>query len=346
MPRLGVWPPLPPAVYLRRPARGLPWPLEDERCTLYARGRNALLAGLSALGLADGEEVLMPAYNHGSEVEAVLRAGLRPRFYEANETLEPDVTELERMLEERTRALYLIHYLGFPQDASRWRRWCDERGLLLVEDAAQAWLATRDGAPAGSHGDLAIFCLYKTVGVPDGAALVTHDPPAAADRGSSGLWGLVWRHGAWVTSRLPWPRPDRPAESGDGEFRVGPASAPSLATRLLLTRAVEPAVDTTRRENYRALLEVLGEHVPSPLAELPEGASPFAFPVVSERKAELLARLWQAGVAALDFWSVPHPAIPADGFDGAARRRATTVALPVHQCLRPRDLRLLGTAVR
>ena len=64
--------------------------------------------------------------------------------------------------------MYLIHYLGFPQDAPGWLRWCRERGLLLIEDAAQAWLASVGGRPLGSFGDMAIFSFYKAVGVPEG----------------------------------------------------------------------------------------------------------------------------------------------------------------------------------
>ena len=73
-----------------------------------------------------------------------------------------------------TRALHVTHVLGFPAAAPRWRRWCDERGLLLIEDAAQAWLAAdpQSGEPVGSWGDLSVFCLYKTLPVPNGGALL------------------------------------------------------------------------------------------------------------------------------------------------------------------------------
>ncbi|MGH2982051.1 MAG: DegT/DnrJ/EryC1/StrS family aminotransferase, partial [Solirubrobacterales bacterium] len=94
--------------------------------------------------------MLVPAYHHGSDVGALVEAGLRCRFYDAGERLEPDPAELEGLLGGRTRALYLIHHLGFAQDAPRWRRWCDERGLLLIEDAAMAWPAELDGRPLGS----------------------------------------------------------------------------------------------------------------------------------------------------------------------------------------------------
>src|SRR5262249_21946437 len=176
--RLDVWPPLSPQVYLHRPPARLPFPLAEPACRLFERARHGLWQGMRALGLGPDAEILVPAYHHGSEIEALVRAGLICRFYEGTETLEPDADELETLLDPRVRALYLIHYLGFPQDAPRWRAWCDERGLLLIEDAAQAWLASIDGRPVGSFGDLSIFCLYKTFGLPDGSALLSPAPRA------------------------------------------------------------------------------------------------------------------------------------------------------------------------
>ena len=143
-----------------------------------------------------GDEVLVPAYHHGSEIEALVRAGVKCRFYEASETLEPVTRELEAALTPRTRALLIVHYIGFPQDSDRWRRWCDEHGLLLLEDAAQAWLASASGRPVGSFGDLSVFCLYKTFGFPDGSALVTAASTPEIESGSSrgGPWALPGLH--------------------------------------------------------------------------------------------------------------------------------------------------------
>jgi perosamine synthetase len=133
-----VWPSLPPDLYLRRRSPYRPFPLDRPECRLYSRARHALWAGCAAIGLRPGDEVLAPAYHHGSEIEVLVRAGLRVRFFDVDDTLEPDPDVLERSLTPAVRALYLIHYLGLPQDAARWRTWCDERGLMLVEDAAQA----------------------------------------------------------------------------------------------------------------------------------------------------------------------------------------------------------------
>jgi len=86
--------------------------------------------------------------------------------------------------------------------------------------------------------------------------------------------------------------------------------------------------------------------VPAPFAALPDGASPFAFPIAVDDKQTVLARLASRGVRGLNFWSVPHPALPPASFPGAAVRRARVVGLPVHQELRPGDLARIARAVR
>jgi perosamine synthetase len=348
-PRLAVWPPLPPAAWLRWPRPSLPFPLEEPGCGLYSMGRHALWHGVRALGFEPGDEVLMPAYNHGSEVEALEQAGLSLRFYTARDSLEPDEAELEELRTERTRALYVIHYLGFPQDTGRWRGYCDERGLLLVEDAAQAWLAERDGRPLGSDGDLAIFCLYKTFGMPDGAALLIDGAAPAADGRSLGLVGALHRNARWLASRAGPLVPlgervsPRPADPGR-EFALGdPDASPSAASALLLPRLSDPAAARRRRENYVALHEELGELTPPPFGTLPSGASPFAFPIEVERKAETLERLAAARIRGLDLWSVPHGSIPSELHAGS--RRSHTIGLPVHQELRPSDLERIAETV-
>ncbi len=348
---LAVWPPLPLGTHAHRPVP-LPFPLGDPGALLVARARHGLYLGVQALGLAPGDEVLAPAYHHGSEVEALQSAGLMVKFYEVTDSLAPDESELDALVGPRTRALYLIHYLGFPQSAARWRRWCDGRGLLLLEDAAQAWLAGVDGAPVGGHGDLAIFCLYKTYGLPDGAVVrLRNGPLIAALSPAAGWLPLVRRHGAWVAGRsaavaslLAWRQHDEPYRPDD-DFALGDPQAPAAASQFLIRRLPTDAA-AARRAHYRALLAGLSDSVSPPFAEVPDGASPFAFPLTTDNKGELLDRLRRAGVHALDFWSVPHPSLPAGRFPGAAARRASTVALPVHQELRTSDVERIAAAAR
>jgi dTDP-4-amino-4,6-dideoxygalactose transaminase len=352
-PRLEVLPPLPPGVYFRRPAiLRPPFPLGEPDVTLFSRARHGIYAGVHELGLRPGDEALVPAYHHGSEVEALLRAGLACRFYEGTDRLEPDEAELESLRGPRVRLLHLTHYLGFPQDAARWRAWCDGRELFLLEDAAQAWFACLDdGRPAGSLGDVAVFCLYKSLAVPDGAALRLPDRsdrfgPEADGRG---LRKAARGHVLWLLSRsatFSRLQPHRPVPyEAAQDFALGDADrGPLELTVRLLGRLAGDDAAAARRGNYRRLLAALGEHVRTPFDKLPEGASPFCFPVETEHKVEVLTRLKRAGIAAIDFWSVPHPSLPVERFPRAARRRSRTVGLPVHQELRARDVARIAEA--
>lgn len=349
--RLEVAPPLPPGAHLRRPSRLLPFPLEEPGAAVFARARQGLWHGVRRLGVAPGDEALVPSYHHGSEIEALLRAGLFLRFYEAQETLEPSESELERLLGPRVRLLHLIHPLGLPRDAPRWRRWCEERGLLLIEDAAQCWLGSVAGEPVGRFGHLSIFSLYKTVPVPDGGAVLSAPPPGG--RAGLGLRGVAGRHRSWAAQRWSVDErgrgggPPAAAYSPERDFALGDPSTPaSRSCRYLLRRVTDGRVAESRRANYRTLLGSLAERVPPPFDRLPDGASPMALPIVVGNRRAAIEGLGTRGVAALDLWSVPHPSLPVELFPGAAWRRASTIALPVHQGLRPADLNRIVDAVR
>ena len=352
--RLNVWPPLRPSIYVGRRRGAPPFPLADRRCRLYSLGRHALWHGVRAAGLARGDEILVPAYHHGSEIEALVRAGLTCRFYGGTTALAPDGDELDALVGGNTRALLLIHYLGFPQDAARWREWCHERGLVLVEDAAQAWLATTADGPVGSFGEVAVFCLYKTYGLPDGAALVAPGPPDESPlRATLGLGLLVRRHLAWMRSQDPsrgergepsrlfgFDDPRRGVRAGDSDL------APARTTVGVLRRVAGEDASVRRRANYEQLRDRLDELVPPPFQDLPSGACPFVFPVATAAKPEVLRSLAGAGIRAFDFWSIPHPSLPTDEFPLAQALRREVIGLPVHQELRPRDLDRIVEAVR
>jgi selenocysteine lyase/cysteine desulfurase len=344
--RLTVWPPLPPGVYLRRPADVLPFPLDRENGRIVAWGRHAVWHGVRTLNLRPGDEVLMPAYHHGSEVQAVVESGLVPRFYDSDDRLQPRQDELDSLITPRTKALHLTHYLGFPQDSGRWRRWCDERGLLMIEDAAQAWLARDGPEPVGSFGDLSFFCLYKTFGLPEGAAVLCTPPLERRPYDPRlGTWELIRMHAHWLAGRsavfsrvVTAVRRSRPIDSATEFHLRDPAGMPWRSTMFLLRRIVDPRAAERRRLNYRDLLGRVGARVPPPFDQLPDGASPFAFPVDVPDKQTVVERLSEANVKAVDLWSYPHPALPETGFPEAEARRASTLALPVHQELRTQDL--------
>ncbi len=355
-PRLSVWPPLSPGAHWHQPFVRLPFPLDDPRCRLFGRARHGLYRALERLVLEPDDEFLVPAYHHGSEIEALAQAGISCRFYDLDDDLQPQSAQLDALVAEgRTKGLYLIHYLGWPQDVPRWRAWCDERSLLLVEDAAQAWLASRDGKPLGSWGDVSLFCLYKTFGLADGAALLSQSAPGADtdDKLTRGSLAVLKRHAAWMESRSALLATATAPLRGDGsydprfDFALGdPRALPARATLSLLPRVARAEAAAERRANYQTLLDQLGGMVPSPFDELPAGAVPFAFPISVRDKVGMLRRLEDHGVMGLDLWSRPHPSLQDPRAFAVAERRATTIGLPVHQELRPKDLDRIASAAQ
>ena len=351
--RINFGPPLPIGVYVRRPLYELPFPLDDPDCRIYSLARQGLYMGIKALGLGPGDEILAPAYHHGSEIEALVQAGIVCRFYDIGPSLEPDEKELEGLLGPRVRALHLTHFLGFPQDAARWRAWCDERGLLLIEDAAQAWLSSREGIPVGSHGDLSIFCLYKTFGLADGAAVICNpplDPPS--NRRSLRIDRLVREHFIYLEQRWGWLAELHRRFKGDREYDPkrdfaldNTRCTPNIGTIFLLPRVTDSRAQETRVANFTFLLERLKHMLAEPFARLHEGASPYAFPIRSSRKEELLDWLYRQGIVASNFWSVPHSSLNVSNFPQAAELREHIVALPVHQELGYKELERIVDAV-
>ena len=357
---VGVWPSLDPRSYAW-PKKQLPFPLAEENCRLYALGRHALWNGVRTLGLEPGQAVLVPSLHHGSEVEALRRANLECVFYPLNDSWEPDLERLEELLDERVRALHLIHYLGFPQDLDMWRSWCDEKGILLIEDAAQSFQATSGGRPVGSVGDLAIFCLYKSYGLPDGAAAIVRqappDLPHSAGRAGVKPLKLLLRHGAWIgqysrsmsaaqrtVRRLGSTR--QQTQDDEKEFALGdPSSPPSAATSYLLPRVVSELGPERRRDHYAALTEILGGFVVPAFRRLPEGASPFALPISSPNPEFTVDRLRSRDVNCIRFWTFPHPAFPVGVFPQADAVRGSTVILPVHQELTRASIERIGEEV-
>ena len=99
-----------------------------------------------------GGEVIVPTNTFAASANAVLLAGGTPVLADITcETLTSDLTTLERHLSDRTRGIIVVHISGFIQpDLHEVRRFCDQHGLFLLEDAAHAHGASLDGRPAGS----------------------------------------------------------------------------------------------------------------------------------------------------------------------------------------------------
>jgi dTDP-4-amino-4,6-dideoxygalactose transaminase len=355
---VSAWPGLSPATLLRPPRRaGLPFPLEAPRKTYFFRARNALYHLFRALGFSARERVLVPDYHSGNEVAAIRAAGAGLTCYPVTRGLDIDLDALSRRCTPETRAVLAIHFLGWPQRLDALAAFCRQRGLLLVEDCALSLLSEADGVPLGATGDFAVFCLYKTLPVPNGAVLV-HNRGLAPGLDALALrrCGLAPLLGRTAELLLEWVRGrcDAPGRAlfalkraagkrlraagvervpvGDMGFdprQVDVALSPMCEA--LLRRWDYEAIRRRRRENFAALRERLLGRVALLKAELPDGACPLFFPILVEDKAAAARALWARGVDAVEFWNEGDPQAPAA--PAARFLRDHVLELPLHQDL-------------
>jgi perosamine synthetase len=126
-------------------------------------GTAALHAALLAAGVGPGDEVVVPAFTFFATASSVSMSGARPVFVDvdpATATIDP--ADILAKVSPTTKAVIAVHLYGQPCDAAVVRDICDEKGLVFIEDAAQAHGATYQGKKTGSLGDLACFSFYAT----------------------------------------------------------------------------------------------------------------------------------------------------------------------------------------
>jgi dTDP-4-amino-4,6-dideoxygalactose transaminase len=142
-------------------------------------GTDALALALRALGIGPGHEVVVPAMTFVATAEAVVHAGATPVLADVDaDTLLLTPETVEPVLTSRTRAVIPVHLFGHvvpPTDIAAWI----DRGLLVLEDAAQAHLGHHGGVGVGHMGHAAAFSFYpgKNLGaLGDGGAVISRNP--------------------------------------------------------------------------------------------------------------------------------------------------------------------------
>jgi dTDP-4-amino-4,6-dideoxygalactose transaminase len=126
-------------------------------------GTHALQVLLLAYGIGPGDEVVTTAGSFFATAKAITLVGARPVFVDVRpDDYNIDVSEVERAITPRTRAVLAVHLYGNPVDVTALRKVTDAAGILLLEDAAHALGASVDGRPVGSLGEGAALSFYPT----------------------------------------------------------------------------------------------------------------------------------------------------------------------------------------
>ena len=152
-------------------------------CVGVGNGTDAIEIALEALALPRGCEVIVPANSFIASSEAVTRAGYRVVFADVDprtSTLAP--ADVRRRVTDRTKAIVSVHLYGRPCEMDELLAIAGQRGLIILEDCAQAHGAEYRGKRVGALGHVGTFSFYpgKNLGAyGDGGAITTNDPDLA-----------------------------------------------------------------------------------------------------------------------------------------------------------------------
>jgi dTDP-4-amino-4,6-dideoxygalactose transaminase len=143
---------------------------------------SALFLTLTALGVGPGDEVITTPLSFVATANAILHTGATPVFVDVEpETGNLDVSRVERAITNRTRVVIPVHLYGLMVDMRALSHLCRRRGIIIIEDAAHAAEAERDGVRPGQLGQAACFSFYATKNLTcgEGGAAATQDAAMA-----------------------------------------------------------------------------------------------------------------------------------------------------------------------
>ena len=141
-------------------------------------GTTAIEMGLRAMGVVEGDEVIVPCYSFIATASAVVTIGAIPVFADIlPDTLCIDPDDVADKITNRTSAIVPVHVAGRIADMDRINKLATEHQLVVLEDAAHAWGSELDGKGAGTLGRAGTFSFQETKNMTagEGGALVTDD---------------------------------------------------------------------------------------------------------------------------------------------------------------------------
>ena len=147
-----------------------------------SNGTAALEVAVQALGIKEGDEVIMPTFSIISCAMAVTKLGAVPVLVDSDlTTWNMCVDEIEAKITSRTKAIMMVHLYGLPVQADKILELAEKYKLKVIEDAAEMHGQTFRGAPCGSFGDISTFSFYpnKHITTGEGGMVVTDDEELA-----------------------------------------------------------------------------------------------------------------------------------------------------------------------
>lgn len=171
---------------------------ETDYCVGCGNGLDALMLSLKALGVGNGDEVIIPSNTYIATALAATYVGATPVFAEPDmDTYNIDPIGIEEKITDKTKAIMPVHLYGHPADMDPIMEIAKKYNLYVVEDCAQAHGALYKGKKVGSFGDAAGFSFYpgKNLGaLGDAGAMVTSNKELAQKVRALGNYGSDYKY--------------------------------------------------------------------------------------------------------------------------------------------------------
>jgi dTDP-4-amino-4,6-dideoxygalactose transaminase len=302
-------------------------------------GTDALVLALRALGIGPGDEVITTPFTFFATAEAVTVVGAAPVFADIDpETFNLDLAAVEAAISDRTRAIMPVHLFGQPADLDELDRLAKDRGLLMVEDAAQAFGAISGTRQVGTVGDCGAFSFFPSKplgGLGDGGLVVTGDGEIA-DR-----LRMLRQHG----SRRKYEN-----EVAGYNSRLDTVQAAALLVKL---RHLDAATKARRR---------VAERYDGHFRDMPGVTRPVLAPgrthvyhqytvrIRDGRRDTVKEALTRRGIASMVYYPVPLHRLPvyrsSQRFEHSERAASEVLSLPISPALTDEAVDEVADAVR
>lgn len=143
-----------------------------------ANGSVAIDAAIVALGIQEGDEVILPSFTIISCAAAIVRAGAKPVVVDCcSETWNMDVSKIEAKITNNTKAIMVVHIYGLPTKMDEVLALAQKYKLKVIEDSAEMHGQTYKGKPCGSFGEISTLSFYpnKHITTGEGGMILTDD---------------------------------------------------------------------------------------------------------------------------------------------------------------------------
>lgn len=151
--------------------------------TSVANGTVAIHLALEALGIGEGDEVIVPTFTYIASVNTILQTGATPVYVDSLESsLQIDPEAVRLAITERTRAIMVVHLYGHPCDMDSICKICEDNSLLLIEDCAEGFGTKWKDRHVGTFGDVGTFSFFgnKTITTGEGGMVLAKNPEVMA----------------------------------------------------------------------------------------------------------------------------------------------------------------------